>query len=328
MPYAYVATSQNPFVNIIRIHAAVIVHTAFVMAVDSLGDIGAVICDTARKSRRDRNENSIAKTRFSARETRRSLSGRSVRTARTVTTFTGRPRRRLLRCEDTDNFDRNGQPMVSEHIVIADELADHSIEPTRVCDEEMIHNRIKGTCVEFMFYDEGFLRVRETRKGAAPREHLLELRFLSPDPLSRRNHAIPFLWAALALALGASAAAFLLPATDYAQFGLSATAGLATLAIVALLLFIHRSEVKFRFVTASGRAGVLTLTGSFGCIRRMRAVVGAIRQAIRVARQGTVADDADYLRAEMKAHYKLAETGVITRKQCTDGTTLILSKFD
>lgn len=218
--------------------------------------------------------------------------------------------------------------MVSEHIVIADELADHSIEPTRVRDEETIHNRVKGTSCEFLFYDEGFLRVRETRKGAAPREHLLELRFLSPDPLSRRNHAIAYLWAALALALGALAAAFLLPVTDYAQFGVSATAGLATLAVVALLLFIYRNEVQFRFVTSAGRAGVLTLTGSFGCIRRLRAVVAAIRQAIRVARQGTVANDAEYLRAEMKAHYRLAETGVITRKQCADGTTQILSKFD
>jgi hypothetical protein len=29
----------------------------------------------------------------------------------------------------------------------------------------------------------------------------------------------------------------------------------------------------------------------------------------------------------MQAHYKLAETGVITREECSDGTALILSKF-
>ena len=29
----------------------------------------------------------------------------------------------------------------------------------------------------------------------------------------------------------------------------------------------------------------------------------------------------------MKAHYKLAETGVISRKACSDGTSAILSRF-
>lgn len=218
--------------------------------------------------------------------------------------------------------------MVSEHIVIADELADHSFEPTRVRRDETIRNRVRSTSVDLVFYEEGFVRFRETRKGVAAREHLLELRFLSPDPMSRRNHAVAYLWGALGLGLAALCAAFFVPTTNYAQFGLSATVGLATLAVVSLLLFVYRSEVQYRFVTSNGRAGVLTLTGSFGCVRRVRAAAGAIRHAIRAARQGTAADDAEYLRAEMKAHYRLAEAGVITRKQCADGTALILSKFD
>ena len=57
-------------------------------------------------------------------------------------------------------------------------------------------------------------------------------------------------------------------------------------------------------------------------------IVKEICNAIRDARQQNTENDIDYLRAEMKAHYKLAETGVISRKACSNGTTLILSKFN
>ena len=72
----------------------------------------------------------------------------------------------------------------------------------------------------------------------------------------------------------------------------------------------------------------MSLTASFGCKRRTRSIVKEISDAIRDARQDHTANDIDYLRAEMKAHYKLAETGVISRKACSHGTALILSKFN
>ena len=60
----------------------------------------------------------------------------------------------------------------------------------------------------------------------------------------------------------------------------------------------------------------------------MRAMAREIRRAIVRASAETGAHDVRYLRAEMLAHYKLAETGVITRDACSDAAALILSKFD
>lgn len=218
--------------------------------------------------------------------------------------------------------------MINEHIVMVDELFDHSTEPAAVCQRETITNRVKGVVTEFVFYDEGFLRVREARKGRRTREHLLELCFLDPRPVSSRRAATTSLWTALSLGLTALLAAFVIPMTSLAQYTFSVTAVVATLALLALLLFVYRRAVRHQFFTASGQAVVLTLAGSFGCIRRSRAIAGAIEKAIRTARNQTAERDIDYLRAEMKAHYKLAETGVITHKECADGTTLILSKFN
>ncbi len=218
--------------------------------------------------------------------------------------------------------------MVNEHIVIADELFDNSIEPTRISRRETIRNRVKGTVTELVFYDEGFVRVRETRKGKAPREHLLELRFLDPDPVLSRYKATGFLWSALSLGLLALLAAFAMPMTPLSQHAFPLTAAFSALAVMALVLFVYRTAVRHQFFTTSGQAVVLTLMGSFGCIRKSRAVANVIRKAIGATRRRSVLDDKDYLRAEMKAHYKLADTGVITRKECADGTTLILSKFN
>ena len=59
----------------------------------------------------------------------------------------------------------------------------------------------------------------------------------------------------------------------------------------------------------------------------MRRLVDDVSLAIAESKQGIVLNDTSYLRAEMKAHYKLAETGVISREACSDGTAQILSKF-
>lgn len=218
--------------------------------------------------------------------------------------------------------------MVSEHIVIADELYDHSVEPTCVTREELIRNRIRSVVTHLYFYDEGCLRVHQSYKGKRIKEHLLELRFLSPNPQASGRSAMPSLLLSLGLGLVAALVAFVLPKTLFSSYTITASVVSAALALVALLVHLDRREVRYRFVTANGRAVVLTLSGSFGCMRRTRAAVRMIREAINRARKDSSSQAIDDLRAEMKAHYKLAENGVITQEACADGTRLILSKFN
>ena len=217
--------------------------------------------------------------------------------------------------------------METEHIYIGDDFFDQSIEPENISKQTTITNRVNATITELTFYREGFLKVREKRKGKNTKEHMLELRFLSPTPMSTRYTATAFLWSSLALGLLALIASFALPVTNMPQYAFSASAIIATLAVLNLLLFIYRSEVKHRFRTASGKAVVLTLTASFGCIHRMREIANDVRRAIAESSDNTNRRDAVFLRAEMQAHYKLADTGVITREACANGTSLILTKF-
>jgi hypothetical protein len=217
--------------------------------------------------------------------------------------------------------------MDTEHIYIGDEFADNSNEPTQVSKCESIRNCVNGTVTELTFFEEGFLKVREGNNKKRNTEHVLELRFLEPDPLITQKIATSTLWSSLGFGFVALSSAFVLPMTTLAQYTMSAVLLTATLALLCLILFVYRSEVIFRFCTASGQTVVLSLKGSFGCIRRMREMAHQVQQAILSATTDTDADDIRYLRAEMQAHYKLVETGVITREACSDGTALILSKF-
>ena len=217
--------------------------------------------------------------------------------------------------------------MITEHIYIGDEFADMSTEPTNVSNQVTVSNYVNGTVHELTFYGEGYLQVRETRKGRQNRELMLELLYLDAKPNHVKNTARGFLWAALGTGLIALLTSMILPMTALAQYVVPATISVATVATILLLLFVYRTEEVFRFRTASGKAVVLKLSSSFGCIRKMRSIVKEISRAIEASSSRIRVRDVNYLRAEMKAHYKLAETGVITREACSDGTSLILSKF-
>jgi hypothetical protein len=217
--------------------------------------------------------------------------------------------------------------MDTEHIYIGDEFAERTDEPKTVTKCEHIKNRVHGTTTELTFYEEGFLKIREGNTKKLNKEHVLELRFIKPDPVTTRRIATSCLWSSLGSGILALLVSFVLPLTSLAQHTISATAVLATMTILSLLFSVYRSEVTHQFCTTSGQTVVLSLISSFGCERGMRTMAREIQQAIVRASADTGAHDVHYLRAEMSAHYKLSETGVISREACSDGTALILSKF-
>ena len=159
------------------------------------------------------------------------------------------------------------------------------------------------------------------------REYTLQLCFMDPRFYTRTYTATGFLLTALATGFLALLASYTLPTTQYSSYSLSATAVMAAIATLSLLLFVYKSDVQFQFRTAIGQASVLTLTGSFGCIRKTRAAAKAIVAAVRESRAARDTRDISYLRAEMRAHYELAKSGVISEKDCSDCTAQILARF-
>jgi hypothetical protein len=215
----------------------------------------------------------------------------------------------------------------TEHIYIGDEFSDSPDEPRTVRTRERLVNRVRGIVTELTLYEEGFLRVREGTSRKVLRNHLLELRFIDPEPTCSKRTAMHCLRSSLGLGVSAVLAWFILPLTNYAAYAFSATTVAVTAAVVTFLMFVYRSEETTEFRTMSGKVPVLRLTGSFGCVRQCRKAAATIRQLVDQLDSNAPDSDQRYLRAEMQAHYRLAETGVITRRECSDGTALILSRF-
>lgn len=215
----------------------------------------------------------------------------------------------------------------AEHIYIEDVFADADDQPRTVSSQARIRNRIRGVVTELTFYEEGFLGIREAAPKKILKDHTLELRFVDPDPVMHRHVARNCFLSSASTALAAIGAYFALPLTSYAGYSFAATTVLTTAAAVAFMLTLYRSHLTVQFVTTSGRAEVLRLVGNVGCIRRVRRATRAIRSAISRAGDESGVHDVRYLRAEMQAHYRLLEKGVISQEECSDGTAQILAKF-
>ncbi|NIW23765.1 MAG: hypothetical protein GWN29_03950 [Gammaproteobacteria bacterium] len=98
-------------------------------------------------------------------------------------------------------------------------------------------------------------------------------------------------------------------------------------AVISTMLFLYLANEKTTFSTASGGAIALTLRGTADSFKRCRAMIPAIQRAIEAAQAKNIQNRSDYLRLEMREHYRLREFGVIDHDVCSTATRKILSEF-
>jgi hypothetical protein len=223
-----------------------------------------------------------------------------------------------------------GPSFESEHIVLETvELPRLDVAKVRrVRDHFRLANRTRGIATEFTFFDQGFLGVREERRGDSGEEILIDLRHLDPRPMLSRS----FAGKSLAVGLGSIGASLLIGTIAYV-FGLPAFvtapaigAALAG-AVVALGAFVRgtRNEVTFR--TKHARTAVLTLSANLGCFRAYRAFVPKLVSAINEARSAGTPDKQQQLKDETREHYRLRDMGALSDEDCGMGTRRILAQF-
>lgn len=189
-------------------------------------------------------------------------------------------------------------------------------------------NPLRHAAVELTLFDEGILKISETRKGTAGEPYYLDLRFLDPVPAIERVIAKHWLLTALGCGTLAALAGFLL------RFDVLYIGALVVLlasgvgGLVALYGGLYRSYERNEFQTIHGRSTVLRLTANLGALKRYRAFVPQLSAAIEEAAENITADTAAYLRAEMREHYRLRGDGILDRESCAAGTGRILAQFD
>jgi hypothetical protein len=218
----------------------------------------------------------------------------------------------------------------AEHIYIeSEDLAANPAAAARTLRETVVlRNSLRRTGAELALYDEGFLKVTRLRRGNADPPFFLDLRFLDPVPKLERIIAARWLAAALGCGALAALAAFLMrfdALYSFAAMGLATATASAAVTLYAGLYFSHERTV---FCTLHGRSPVLELIANFGSIKKYRAFVPALSQAIEEAAERIGTDTAAFLRAEMREHYRLRGDGVLDNDECGLGTGRILAQFD
>jgi hypothetical protein len=215
------------------------------------------------------------------------------------------------------------------HIVLEgpEELLEGAPQAELVSARFELKSPFRGTRTEVTIYEEGFLAVCVEYRGKRRSSITLNLRYLDPRPTISRVLSTKMLYScALTAALagicmtvagvGLVSGTLCLPAA----FVLGAAAGILG------WLFLAQSGERCVFRTRNGRAEALALFGTFGSVRMLRRIVPAVVAAIR--KGGTSdADKNAALRAEMREHYRLAQTGVITEEECGTCTQRILRHF-
>lgn len=200
--------------------------------------------------------------------------------------------------------------------------------PTTVKGKFTLRNRLRGTTTELAVFHEHYLMTRVRWKGQKLHSALLNLRYLDTRPSLSRFVAKKLLRTSLALIVGALLAGILAYLSVLPLFSVLTAIGLALAGGVTLWLFACRTTETITFRTAEGRAPALVLRANVGCLRACRAMVPHLIQCLTEARRTVPADRTDYLRREMREHYRLQEIGVLSADACSDGTRRILGKFD
>lgn len=217
----------------------------------------------------------------------------------------------------------------SEHILIeGDEFVAEIDHPRHSEAQQHFHilNRSHALQTEMILFDGGWLSVRQHRSRTAGVAQMINLRYLDAKPTVTRYFARRTFAVCFALSVAALATTLLALNSVQIAWTIPATLLLATGAAVAFATCAYRTRKDVVFHTRHGRAPVISLMGTLGSFRTLRATVPKIVEAIELTAEGE-ADPKKRLRNEMREHYRLRECGVLDETICAQSTQRILHFF-
>ena len=239
------------------------------------------------------------------------------------------PDSRALTSADFANAEAHVLEQAAEHIYLGDEAGtDAAHQPKTVTEKLVLNDGLRRRSTEITLYEEGFLRLVESRAGRRATPYVLNLRYLDPVPSIERHYPLRLIKVAAGSAIAAAIAAGLAQIDALAAIAYASAALAAAGALMSLVAFVYASHEKVVYRTLHGRAAAMTLTASLSCMRRFRATIPRLSRAIEHAEESIGDDTAIYLRAEMREHYRLRGDGVLTEQDCSEGTGRILLHFD
>jgi hypothetical protein len=216
----------------------------------------------------------------------------------------------------------------SEHILLE---SDERQVPHPRCSRKRhatieLHSRLRRRALQLELIDYYFLVVRSYRASVVAAEYVLDLRFVDASPALSRHFASRWLLSALVLFALAGAIALRIGGSA-APAGWAAASGIVlAMAIAAAVVCIYRTTETISMYSTHGRATLFEFTSGLGVKRALAPFAKKLAAHIRLASSARRSLRSEHLRDEMREHFRLRETGVLSAQEYEASKARILAE--
>ena len=218
-----------------------------------------------------------------------------------------------------------------EHITI-DSESEIDATPTAQPHRMTLHSytfatRPQGSITELSILEGHYLGVRCIRPDAGQCQYQFDLRFANPAPV--RVRYIPWAWLVVATGLAALGSGALASAwsagTSALRLGAIGAVLAASMSIIALYEAIRRTTESLQFRSVHGNAMLVSVTGGLGSTRRHKKFFAELTGNINAARHARPQQKQQFLRDEMREHFRLRQLGMLSDKEYEASKARILA---
>jgi hypothetical protein len=216
----------------------------------------------------------------------------------------------------------------SEHILLeSDERRiPHPLSSRKRHARIELQSRLRRRALQLELIDYYYLVVRSYRSRSIAAEYVLDLRFVDSTPVLSRHFASRWLLAALALSALAGAMAFRIGGSAAPTGWLAACGIVSGMAVVAAVVCLYRSTETIAMYSIHGRARLLEFTSGLGANRAFKPFTSKLAAHIKVAIAARRPMRSEHLRDEMREHFRLRESGVLSLEEYEASKARILAE--
>jgi hypothetical protein len=218
-----------------------------------------------------------------------------------------------------------------DNIVLASE-PDVGVTPIPEPLRNAVHSyslpcRPNGSFTALSILEGHYLGVCSLELRKEPLKYQFDLRFAEPTPV--RSRRLPWPWLLVAASFGAFGYGALTASLSAGNSPQSSgmVGGLVAMAIsiVALYVTLRRTTESLQLRSVHGNAALVSVTGDLGSARRYKKVFAVLSRNINSARLARPQEHPQFLRDEMREHFRLHQLGVLGEREYEASKTRILA---
>jgi hypothetical protein len=216
----------------------------------------------------------------------------------------------------------------SEHILLE---SDERKIPHPRCSRKLhgrieLQSRLRRRTLRLELIDYYYLVVRSYRSRSVAAEYVLDLRFVDTAPGLSRHFASRWLLAALAFIALAGATALRVGDSATPVGWLTACGVLLGMGVAATVVCLYRTTETISMYSAHGRAKLFEFTSGLGANRVFKPFTNKLAAHIRLAVAARRPMRSEHLRDEMREHFRLRESGVLSVEEYEASKARILAE--